>query len=159
MSTEHEQYAASVTRIKAIEDRLQATLGAYLSTSAPARCVCTHRATDHDGSGCMADPCPCTLWPREHVHLVSGIDDAEDCPDVLAGGARCSMPQVEEPDDGQWESLDPPEERLTPANVWPMAEQWHTASDHAADGVPFDAPLCNCFHIAERAASLGWVRD
>ncbi|MGV3564173.1 MAG: hypothetical protein ACO1ON_12925 [Nocardioides sp.] len=40
-----------------------------------------------------------------------------------------------------------------------MAEQWHAASDHAADGEPFGGPVCNCERIAERARALGWGPD
>jgi hypothetical protein len=37
-----------------------------------------------------------------------------------------------------------------------MARAWHEVSDHAADGMPFGGPLCNCERIAERAQKLGW---
>ena len=31
-----------------------------------------------------------------------------------------------------------------------VARAWHVESDHAADGVPFGGPLCNCDQVAGR---------
>lgn len=31
-----------------------------------------------------------------------------------------------------------------------VARSWHEGSDHAADGVPFGGPLCNCDQVAGR---------
>ena len=31
-----------------------------------------------------------------------------------------------------------------------VARAWHEGSDHAADGVPFGGPLCNCDQVAGR---------
>ena len=38
-----------------------------------------------------------------------------------------------------------------------VARSWHDGSDHAADGVPFGGPLCNCDQVAERM--LPMLRD
>ena len=35
-----------------------------------------------------------------------------------------------------------------------VARAWHDGSDHAADGVPFGGPLCNCDRVAERLVPM-----
>jgi len=35
-----------------------------------------------------------------------------------------------------------------------LAEQWHAMSDHAANGTPFGAGLCNCEKLSGRVGAL-----